>query len=92
MKKKWILCLLLTLSILMSALSVPAAAAGTTTSATDEYVAPTETVPDPDATVPASDVPFGSVSQFYGCRTIDGEKPLGGSECWRDLKPLLCMR
>ena len=80
MKKKWILCLLLTLSILMSALSVPAAAAGTTTSATEEYVAPTETVPDPDATVPASDVPFGSVSQFYGCRTIDGEKPLGGSD------------
>ena len=80
MKKKWILCLLLTLSILMSALSVPAAAAGTTTSATEEYVAPTETIPDPDATVPASDVPFGSVSQFYGCRTIDGEKPLGGSD------------
>ena len=80
MKKKWILCLLLTLSILMGALSVPAAAAGTTTSATEEYVAPTETVPDPDATVPASDVPFGSVSQFYGCRTIDGEKPLGGSD------------
>ena len=80
MKKKWILCLLLALSILMGALSVPAAAADTTTSATDEYVAPTETVPDPDATVPASDVPFGSVSQFYGCRTIDGEKPLGGSD------------
>lgn len=80
MKKKWILCLLLTLSTLMGVLPVPAAAADTTASTTEEYVAPTETVPDPDATVPASDAPFGSVSQLNGCRTIDGEKPLGGSD------------
>ena len=80
MKKKWILCALLALSILMGILPIPVPAAETTSAPTEDYVAPTETVPDPDATVPVSDAPFGSVSQLYGCRTIDGEKPLGGSD------------
>lgn len=80
MKKKWILCTLLAFSILMGVFPFPVSAAETTSAPTESYVPPTETVPDPDATVPVSDAPFGSVSQLYGCRTIDGEKPLGGSD------------
>lgn len=80
MKKKRILSSLLVLSVLIGVFAVPVFASETTSDPTETYTAPTETVPDPDATVPVSDAPFGSVSQLYGCRTIDGEKPLGGSD------------
>lgn len=47
--------------------------------ATEEASYPTETVPPPDATVPQTNIPFGSVCQLQGCRTIDGQIPLDGS-------------
>ena len=79
MKKKWIVCILLTAAVLLGAFPVPTLAAETTTETT-EYVPPTETVPDANAQAPANDAPFGSTSQLYGCRSIDGEKPLAGTD------------
>lgn len=79
MKKKWIVCILLTAAVLLGTFPVPTLAAETTTETT-EYVPPTETVPDANAQAPANDAPFGSTSQLYGCRSIDGEKPLAGTD------------
>lgn len=78
MKKYAILSLLLALCLAVTAIVTPVY--GTQTETTEETLYPTETVPPPDATVPDTDVPFGSVCLYQGCRTIDGQVPLAGSD------------
>lgn len=77
--KKSLLSLLLALSLLASWLALPAAA---DTTATDETEDPamTETLPDLTQEAPQTDYAFGSVSILSGCRTLDGQVPLAGSD------------
>ena len=65
MKKKWILCTLLALSILMGVFPVPVSAAETTSAPTESYVPPTETVPDPEPE-PQPEAPAEPDSGFEG--------------------------
>lgn len=78
MKKYSLLSLLLALMLAVTAIIIPVY--GTQAETTEETLYPTETVPPADATVPDSDVPFGSVCLYQGCRTIDGQVPLAGSD------------
>ncbi len=78
MKKYSLLSLLLALVLAWNALTLPVF--GAQTDATQETPPPTETVPSADATVPQSNTPFGSVCVLQGCRTIDGQVPLAGSD------------
>lgn len=71
MKKTRIIVFLLALTLLIQCLSLPVFAAETGTQATEE----TDTIPlvtEPPA--------FGTVCVNQGCRTIDGQIPLGGSD------------
>ena len=79
--KKTLLSLLLALSITAGCLSVPAYAETTATDGTEDP-AMTETLPDlaQDAQAPQTDYAFGSVSILNGCRTLDGQVPLAGSD------------
>jgi len=78
MKKYSILSLLLAFALAVTAVITPVYGEQTETS--EETLFPTETIPPADATVPDADVPFGSVCLFQGCRTIDGQVPLAGSD------------
>lgn len=79
--KKNLLSLLLTLSITAGCLSIPAYAETTATDETEDP-AMTETLPDlaQDAQAPQTEYAFGSVSILNGCRTLDGQVPLAGSD------------
>ncbi len=71
MKKCKVISLLLALVLMMQCFCVPAFAAETATdSSQEDYEMPLQTEP------PA----FGTVCVNEGCRTIDGLKPLGGSD------------
>lgn len=79
MKKSF--CLLLVLALLAGCLPLSALADETTMSITED---PALTEPEPDlaqdAQAPQTDYAFGSVSIFNGCRTLDGQVPLAGSD------------
>lgn len=77
--KKSLLCLLLALSLAIGCLPVSTFAEETTL---DDTPALTEPEPDlaEDAQAPQTDFAFGSVSIFNGCRTLDGQVPLAGSD------------
>ena len=79
--KKNLLSLLLALSITAGCLSIPAYAETTATDETEDP-AMTETLPDlaQDAQAPQTEYAFGSVSILNGCRTLDGQVPLAGSD------------
>ena len=81
--KKSLLSLFLALTLLLGCLSVPARAetAGDTTGETEDP-AMTETLPDlaEDAQAPQTDYAFGSVCILNGCRSLDGQVPLAGSD------------
>lgn len=74
MKKSKVISLILSLVLLSQCLFVPAGATETT--------APVESTEVSDAAVPEpqAKAAFGTVCINEGCRTIDGMKPLGGSE------------
>lgn len=83
--KKSLLSLLLALALLAGCLGVPAYADTTAaTDTTDETEDPvvTETLPDlaQDAEAPQTDYAFGSVCILNGCRSLDGQVPLAGSD------------
>ena len=78
MKKYSILSLLLALMLAVAAIITPVS--GTQPETTEGTIYPTETIPPADATVPDTNVPFGSVCLFQGCRTVDGQVPLAGSD------------
>ena len=69
------------LSITAGCLSIPAYAETTATDGTEDP-AMTETLPDlaQDAQAPQTEYAFGSVSILNGCRTLDGQVPLAGSD------------
>lgn len=75
MKKIKFLSFLLALCIAQQCLFIPAAA---TEPGETETTAPTEATTSTVTAVP--DVEFGSASINYGCRTINGATPLGGSD------------
>ena len=79
MKKSF--CLLLVLALLAGCLPLSALADETTVPITED---PALTEPEPDlaqdAQAPQTDYAFGSVSIFNGCRTLDGQVPLAGSD------------
>lgn len=70
MKKFRIISLLLTLTLLVQCLGLPVFATQSDTAPKEEDAIPLTTEP------PA----FGTVCVNEGCRTIDGQKPLGGSD------------
>ena len=74
MKKMKCLCLLLSLILMMQCLFVPVMAAESPETVPTEPSGFTE-----ELTVP-TEPPFGSVSIMEGCRTIEGMKPLAGSD------------
>lgn len=77
MKKLSALSLLLCLVMLVQMLCVPVFATGTETSLPTETVEVTE--PElPPVAVP--DVAYGTATVSNGCRTLDGQVPLGGDE------------
>lgn len=82
MKKIWSLCLVLCLlmGLVCNVSAVPETKAPETTAATDstETTETEPTEPIPQGTAP--DVPYGSASITSGCRGIDAQVPLGGSE------------
>ena len=81
--KKSFLSLILALAILLGCVPVGAFAEETTTEAvTEEDPALAEPELDlaQDAQAPQTDYAFGSVSIFNGCRTLDGQVPLAGSD------------
>lgn len=82
--KKSLPALLLSLILLVNCLYVPGFADdAATTEATQETEDPnfTETLPDlaQDAQAPKTDNVFGSVGVLNGCRSLDGQMPLAGS-------------
>lgn len=79
--KRSLLCLLLALALAVGSLPLPALAE-TTQAVIDDAPALTEPEPDlaQDAQAPQTDFAFGSVSIFNGCRTLDGQVPLAGSD------------
>lgn len=80
MKKYSLLSLMLALILAAGSILTPVFANQAAQPSSEETLYPTETVPSPDATVPQTDDPFGSVCLFQGCRTIDGQVPLAGSD------------
>lgn len=72
MKKNNVICLILSLLLAMQCIAMPAMA-------TEETTQPEETAP-PSVTEPQAKAAFGTVCINEGCRTIDGMKPLGGSD------------
>ena len=80
--KKSLPCFLLTLVLLFHCLAVPAFADAASAEETTENPALTETLPDlaEDAQAPQTDYAFGSVSILNGCRSLDGQVPLAGSD------------
>lgn len=80
--KKSMLCLFLALALMVGCLPVGAFADETTQGVIDDTPALTEPEPDlaEDAQAPQTDFAFGSVSIFNGCRTLDGQMPLAGSD------------
>ena len=80
---KNLLCLLLALALTVGCL--PLSTFGEDTNGSpivDDAPALTEPEPDlaEDAQAPQTDFAFGSVSIFNGCRTLDGQVPLAGSD------------
>lgn len=77
--KKTLLCLFLTLALLICCLPLPGYATDATV---DDSPALTEPEPEiaQDAQAPQTDFAFGSVCIFNGCRTLDGQIPLAGSD------------
>jgi len=78
MKKIRKVCLLLCAVLLLQCLHLPAFA--DETEETGASTVPTETV---EETIPLADIPevaYGSASVSNGCRTINGQTPLAGSE------------
>lgn len=73
MKKISGLCLVLALLMVLQCVCIPVYATETSEAATVE---PTQALPE--ATAPLAD--FGTASVISGCRTIDAQVPLGGSE------------
>lgn len=81
--KKSLPSLLLALALLLNCLCLPAFAdAASDPTETTEDPALTETMPDlaEDAQAPTTDYAFGSVSILNGCRSLDGQVPLAGSD------------
>lgn len=80
--KKSLLSLFLAFSILIGCIPFSVAAEDTTEAVTEEDPALTEPEPDlaEDAQAPQTEYAFGSVSIFNGCRTLDGQVPLAGSD------------
>lgn len=72
MKKIKFLNLLLALVLLMQCLCLPVFAT--------EVPVVTESVSDSGGLTPIPDVEYGSASISHGCRTINGQTPLGGSD------------
>lgn len=82
MKKHSILSLLLAMVMVLSCMCIPSFAEEMEeTSETEEFTMPTETIPvyEEGADVPEVDLAFGSVCVLQGCRTIDGNLPIGGT-------------
>ena len=81
--KKSLSALLLALLLLVNCLPVQGFAETAATETTQETEDPnfTETLPDlaEDAQAPKTDYAFGSVSILNGCRSLDGQMPLAGS-------------
>ena len=80
---KKLLCLLLALALTVGCLPLSTFGEDTTgSSIVDDAPALTEPEPDlaEDAQAPQTDFAFGSVSIFNGCRTLDGQVPLAGSD------------
>lgn len=84
MKKQMLISLLLSAVLLMNSFSLPAAALSPdllqTVGATEPASVPETTGTDPGQENVSSKLPFGQVSIQEGCRTIEGMKPLAGSE------------
>lgn len=76
MKKFKRLSLLLCLTLLLQCITLPAAA----TEATETEATIAVTAPPVDLTDQNGEIPFGSVCIQKGCRTINGQIPLGGSD------------
>ena len=76
MKKIKYLSLLLCLTVLLQCIFVPAFA----TEIQDATETPTQTVETVDPATEPTEAPFGTVSIQSGCRTIEGQVPLAGSE------------
>ena len=72
MKKIKLLHLLLALVLLSQCLCLPVSAS--------EVPSATETIPASTGLTPIPDVEYGSASISHGCRTINGQTPLGGSD------------
>ena len=76
MKNIRLLSILLAVLLMLQCCLIPAYAAEVSDSQPGGETEATEA--QPEETVPA--VPFGNASVTNGCRTIDGQSPLGGSE------------
>lgn len=81
--KKTLPALLLAAVLLINCLCLPAFAETTASDPTETTADPNfvETLPDlaEDAQAPKTDFAFGSVSILSGCRSLDGQVPLAGS-------------
>ncbi len=78
MKKQTVLALMLCLSLVLSCFSLPVSAMPVETT---QPVSATEAAPESmELITSAAHLPFGRASIQLGCRTIDGMKPLAGSE------------
>lgn len=75
MKKLSALSLLLCLVLMLQMLCLPVLAAENTGPTENEATQPEEVVK-----LPVPDVPFGGAVISHGCRTLDGQVPLGGDE------------
>lgn len=75
MKKLSPLCLLLCLVLMLQMLCMPVLATETTGPTETEATEPEEIIK-----VSIPDVPYGEATISHGCRTIDGQIPLGGDE------------
>lgn len=75
MKKIKIFSILLSLTLILSCLPQSVLAAETTANTTAETQEETE-----PTTIPVSEMPFGTVCIQNGCHTIEGMKPLAGSD------------
>lgn len=80
--KKFKLLSLLLCCILLAQCAIPRAYATEETEETEESTAEETTLPVAEAIDPAAvpDVSYGNAPVNYGCRTLDGQSPLGGSE------------
>ena len=86
MKKKNLLALGLAALLLVESMTMNVAAADVTeppsetVSQVTEATQPPETTPPTEPETRPAEIPFGEAGVTYGCRTIEGRIPLGGSQ------------